>query len=78
MSAQCFTSFGMTLISADSRVRGALGFAAWALVATTSGYDLAAAALMTAAAWFESSTRAYIPAFAVYALGKHIWLGRRR
>lgn len=62
----------------DNRFRGALGFAAWALVATTSGYDSAAAAFLTAAAWFEASTRVYIPAFAVYALGKHVWLGGRR
>ncbi|BEI83424.1 hypothetical protein CcaverHIS002_0400280 [Cutaneotrichosporon cavernicola] len=58
-------------------VRSALGFAAWALVATVSGYDTAAAALMTIASWFEGSTRVYIPAFAVYAVGKNVWLNGR-
>ncbi|GMK58569.1 hypothetical protein CspeluHIS016_0600110 [Cutaneotrichosporon spelunceum] len=58
-------------------VRGAIGFAAWALVATVSGYDTAAAAFMTAAVWFEKSTRVYIPAFAVYAVGKNVWLNGR-
>jgi hypothetical protein len=58
-------------------VRGALGLAAWALVSTVSGYDTAAAAFLTTAAWFEASTRVYIPAFAVYAAGKNIWLNGR-
>lgn len=58
-------------------VRAGLGFTAWALVATCSGHDGVASALLAAAVWAGRYAAVYIPAFAAYALGKRIWLGKR-
>lgn len=52
-----------------------IGLMAWAILAACSGHDGAAAATIAAAWWSERGMGVYIPAFAVYAVGKRIWLG---
>lgn len=54
-----------------------LGVIAWALLAASSGWDAACAALLVVAVTLDSRMWAYVPSFLTYAVGKWIWLGKR-